>query len=139
MNIGHLTDSAVEAVPDRVALAVDDEAVTFAELGDLIERATGSLSDAGVGPGDRVAVVDLASTASVATILAAARLGAASAQMNAYLTPGELQALAELVGARVGVAGPRFAEGLRTALGDHVLTADDLFGRRRLVGRTRVG
>jgi long-chain acyl-CoA synthetase len=127
MNVGHLTDSAVEVVPDRIALAVDDEEVGFGQLGDLIERATGALSRAGVGPGDRVAVVDLASTASVATILAAARLGAASAQMNAYLTPGELGALAALVGARVGVAGARFAGGLREALGDNVLTAVELF------------
>ncbi len=127
MNIGHLTDSAVEAVPDRVALVVEGEAITFGRLGDLIERATGALAGAGVGPGDRVAVVDLASAASVATILAAARLGAASAQMNAYLTPGELGALCDLVGARVGVAGTRYAAGLEDALGDHVLTAQDLF------------
>ncbi len=127
MNIGHLTDSAVEAVPDRIALAVDDEEVTFGRLGALLELATAALARTGVGPGDRVAVVDLASTASVATILAAARLGAASAQMNAYLTPGELAALADLVGARVGVAGPRYADGLRTALGERVLTAEDLF------------
>jgi acyl-CoA synthetase (AMP-forming)/AMP-acid ligase II len=130
MNVGRLTDSAVETVPDRVALAVDDEEVTFGRLGDLIGRANDALAGAGVGAGDRVAVVDLASTASVATILAAARLGAASAQMNAYLTPGELGALAALVGARVGVAGPRYAEGLRVALGDHVLTPDDLFAPR---------
>jgi acyl-CoA synthetase (AMP-forming)/AMP-acid ligase II len=130
MNIGRLTDDAVATVPDRVALAVDDEAATFGRLGNLIEQATDTLARAGVGPGDRVAVVDLASTASVATILAAARLGAASAQMNAYLTPGELGALAELVGARVGVAGARYAKGLRAALGDHVLTPDDLFAQR---------
>jgi long-chain acyl-CoA synthetase len=127
MNIGHLTDAAVDAVPDRIALAVDDEEVTFRALGGRIEQATEALAGAGVAPGDRVPIVDLASTAAVATILAAARLGAASAQMNAYLTPGELGALAELVGARVGVAGTRYADGLRAALDGPVLTADELF------------
>jgi acyl-CoA synthetase (AMP-forming)/AMP-acid ligase II len=127
MNIGRLIDAAVDTVPERVALAVGDEEVTFAALDDLVDRATTWLARAGVGAGDRVAIVDLASTASVATILAAARLGAASAQMNAYLTPGELAALAELVGARVGVAGPRYAGGLAGAVGGPVLTAAELF------------
>ncbi len=136
VNIGRLTDTAVKAIPDRVALAVHDEDVTFGHLGALLDRATAALARAGVGPGDRVAVVDLASTASVVTILAAARLGAASAQMNAYLTPGELEKLAELVGARLGVAGPRYADGLRTALGGDVLTADELFSEEPGSGPT---
>ena len=54
---------------------------------------------------------------SVATILAAARLGAATAQMNAYLTAGELAGLVASVGARVGVAGAAFAERLRRGPG----------------------
>ncbi len=126
MNVGHATDAAVEAVPDRVALVVSDQALTYRQLEELIRRSATALDAAGVGPGDRVALVDLGSALSVATIFAAARLGAASAQMNAYLTPGELGQLAELVGARVGVAGARFAANLRHAVAGPVLGEDEL-------------
>jgi long-chain acyl-CoA synthetase len=121
MNIGHLTDGASREVPDRAALVVGDRTTTYRQLEDLIRRAAAALSGAGVGPGDRVALVDVAGPLAVATILGAARLGAATAQMNAYLTPGELGRLAESVGARIGVAGAPFASALRSALGGPVL------------------
>ena len=47
--------------------------------------------------------------------------------MNAYLTPGELGQLAELVGARVGVAGAQFADGLRSVIAGPVLTEETVF------------
>jgi len=59
----------------------------------------------------------------------AARLGAATAQMNAYLTTGELRQLVGLVGARVGVAGAPFAE----RLGE-----DSLRGAGATAGNSRV-
>lgn len=128
MNIGHATDAALDRVPDRVALAVDGQECTYRQLEGLIGQAATALTAAGVGPGDRVALVNLASTLSVATVFGAARLGAASAQMNAYLKPSELGQLTELVGTRVGVAGGRFAAGLRDAVDGPVLEEADVFG-----------
>ena len=93
--------------PTGSAIVVDGTSITYRQLETLIGKVASALAASGVGPGDRVALVDLGSALSVATIYAAARLGAASAQMNAYLTAGELAQLAELVGARVGVAGSR--------------------------------
>ncbi|MGD0311808.1 MAG: AMP-binding protein [Acidimicrobiales bacterium] len=129
MNVGHATDAPLEAVPDRVALVVDGETLTYRQLERRILQVTASLAEAGVGAGDRVALVNLSSALSVATIFAAARVGASAAQMNAYLTPGELGQLAELVGARVGVAGSRYAEGLRSVVDGPVLVEEDVFGR----------
>jgi long-chain acyl-CoA synthetase len=126
MNIGHATDTSLASVPDRVAIVVDGQAHTYRQLEALIGRAASALAAVGVGPGDRVALVDLGSALSVATIYAAARLGAASAQMNAYLTPGELGQLADLVGARVGVAGSRFRSNLGAAMNGPVLGEDDV-------------
>ncbi len=117
VNVGHATDAPLQAVPDRVALVVDGQTVTYRQLEQRIRQVEVALAAAGVGPGDRVALVNLGSTLSVATIFAAARLGAASAQMNAYLTPGELGQLAELTGTRVGVAGDRYAAALGAAVG----------------------
>ena len=139
MNVGRLTDAAVEAVPDRVALVVGDVDTTYRQLDTLVGRTATALDDAGVGRGDRVALVDLASPLAVATILAAARLGAATAQMNAYLTPGELGRLVESVGARVGVAGDRFGAGLRSALDGPVLVERDVLAADPEPGRPVVG
>src|ERR1700722_6610173 len=127
MNVGHANDAALDSVPDRVALVVDDRQYTYRHLETHIRQACSALTGAGVGPGDRVALVNLGSALSIATLFAAARLGAATAQMNAYLTPGELGQLAELVGARVGVAGAQFADGLRSVLAGPVLTEEDVF------------
>lgn len=125
MNVGHVTDLPVERVPDRVALVVDGTTTTYRQLDALAAGVASSLSAAGVGPGDRVALVDLGSVLSVATILGAARIGAATAQMNAYLTPGELGQLAASVGSRVGVAGTRYRGALRQALEGPVLGPED--------------
>ncbi len=140
MNIGHATDISLESVPDRVAIVVDGTTFTYRQLETLIGKVASALAASGVGPGDRVALVDLGSALSVATIYAAARLGAASAQMNAYLTAGELAQLAELVGARVGVAGTRYAANLGSALDGPVLgEAEILAGGDESSGAAAVG
>jgi len=126
VNVGHLTDPALDSVPDRTALVAGDEITTYRELESLVRRAASVLAAAGVGPGDTVALVDLAGALPVATILAAARLGAATAQMNAYLTAGELRQLVEIVGARVGVAGALFVERLEEAVDGPVLGWTDV-------------
>lgn len=127
MNVGHATDAALQTVPERVALVVDGTSYSYRRLEALIAKASAALAAVGVGPGDRVALVNLGSALSVATIFGASRLGAATAQMNAYLTAGELGQLGDLVGARVGVAGTPFAESLRSALRGPVLGERDVF------------
>ena len=126
MNVGHLIDPPVDAVPDRPALVTGDGSTSYRELESLVRRAASALDGAGVGPGDTVALVDLAGPLAVAAILAAARLGAATAQMNAYLTPGELRQLVALVGARVGVAGADFSARLGEAVDGPVLGWTDV-------------
>jgi long-chain acyl-CoA synthetase len=126
MNAGRALDPALALVPERVALAVGDATCTYQALDDSVRRVAAALAARGVGPGATVALVDDAGVPAVATILAAARLGAAAAQMNVLLTPGELAALARTVGARVGVAGAAYRDGLAEALGTDVLGADDL-------------
>ena len=130
MNIGRTLDPALDLVPDRTALALGDDAVSYRNLDRWVRRVAAGLSARGVGPGATVALVDDAGVLSVATILAAARLGAAAAQMNVLLTPGELRTLAGAVGATAGVAGEAFRAGLAEALGGGaaVLGPDDMAG-----------
>ena len=87
--------------------------------------------DAGVGPGDRVALVDWGGVRSTAVTLAAAHLGAATAQMNPLLTVGELAQLVDVAGCGpVAVTSPDHRARLDDALGvgAGVLTAPDPSG-----------
>jgi long-chain acyl-CoA synthetase len=125
VSVGRTIDAAVQRVPDRAALIVGGRRCTYRDLEGETRRVAAALAAHGVGPGDRVALVDDGSVLSVATILAAARLGAASAQMNVQLTPDELGKLAAAVGARVGVAGERYLGRLAGAV-DVVIGESDL-------------
>src|SRR4051794_37109034 len=127
MNVGHIIDPAVEQVPERTALVAGDRQWTYRDLDQWVRRVAATLRARGVRPDDRVALVDNASVLSVATILAAARIGASSAQMNVLLTPDELSKLVTAVDARVGLAGEPFRAHLAEALGnDAVLSEDDI-------------
>ncbi len=126
MDVGQTIDSAVAEVPARTALMVGSERLTYAGLDVLAQRCAVALQAAGVGRGDHVAVVAGGSPLAVAAILGAARLGAASAQMNPDLKPGEMAALCEMIGAGVGIAGEDQRDRLAEALGATVLTLDDI-------------
>ncbi len=125
MNVGRAIDLAVDRVPERTALVVGDRRCSYRDLEAWVRRVAATLTARGVGPGTRVALVDNASVLSVATILAAARIGAASAQMNVLLTPDELTKLARTVDAPVGVAGEPFRARLAAALGDGAVVGED--------------
>jgi acyl-CoA synthetase (AMP-forming)/AMP-acid ligase II len=126
MHVGQTIDHVVALVPDRTVLIVGDEHLTYKQLDELAQRCAVTLHRSGVGPGDIVAVVDHGSPLAVAAILGAARLGAAAAQMNPDLKPGELAALCEMTGANVGLAGVGHGEKLRATLGGSVLERPDI-------------
>jgi long-chain acyl-CoA synthetase len=126
MHVGQTIDQAVAQVPERTALVVGSERFNYAELDALAQRCAVALSRLGVGPGEAVAVVDHGSPLAVASIIGVARLGAAAAQMNPDLKLGEMRALCELVGAKVGIAGPGHGDKLTAALGGTVLATDDV-------------
>jgi acyl-CoA synthetase (AMP-forming)/AMP-acid ligase II len=126
MHVGQTIDHVVAQVPERVSLIVGAEELTYAELDTLAAQCAAALREQGVTAGDRVAVVDGGSPLAVAAIIGAARLGAASAQMNPDLKPGEMAALCELIGSRVGLAGPDHRDMLALALGGPVLTRADI-------------
>ncbi len=77
---------------------------------------------AGIKEGGRVALADWGGVRSTAVTLAAAHLGAATAQMNPLLTADELAQLAEVAGCSgVGVADDGAAPALARALGANPL------------------
>jgi acyl-CoA synthetase (AMP-forming)/AMP-acid ligase II len=127
MNIGTIIDAAAAADPDRVALIVGQRAIGYGQLAAAVERCAAGLAGNGVAPGARVAVVDGGSLLSIASVLGAARIGAAAALMNPALTTPELRALMQNAGcADVAVAGDAHAARLHEAGAGRVLTAAEL-------------
>ena len=127
MNIGMISDAAATGDPDRVALIIGKRLIGYGQLAAAVERCAAGLAANGVAPGTRVAVVDGGSLLSIASVLGAARIGAAAALMNPALTPPELRGLMQNAGcADVGVAGEAYADRLREAGASKTLTAADL-------------
>ena len=127
MNLGTITDAAAIGDPDRVALVIGTDTIGYGQLAAAVQRCAAGLAANGVAAGSRVAVVDGGSLLSIASVLAAARIGAAAALMNPALTTPELRALMKNAGcADVAVAGDAHAARLPEAGASRVLTAADL-------------
>lgn len=80
--------------------------VDYGRLLALVEAFSAKLADAGVGPGDRVAVAARRGLPELVCTLATLRLGCACAPMAADLPPGQIRRLLAAVGASV-IAGTR--------------------------------
>lgn len=129
MDTGTIIDAAATGDPARVALIIDGRSITYGELGAAVHRCAAGLAARGVVAGQRVAVVDNGSQLSIATLLAAPRIGAAAALMNPALTPLELHGLLGSAGcADVAVAGEPYADRVRAAGAPTVLTTPDFEG-----------
>ncbi|MGD9532097.1 MAG: AMP-binding protein, partial [Pseudonocardia sp.] len=76
--------------PDDVALSYAGTETTWARLADRVRRLAGALRAAGVGPGDRIAVLDLNHPSCLELTLACAQIGAANTVVNFRLAPPEI-------------------------------------------------
>jgi long-chain acyl-CoA synthetase len=119
-NLASIVDAVATTAPARAALILADGSVcTYRELQEEVGRWATTLSAHGVGPGQRVPLADWGGVRSTAVTLAAARIGAATAQMNPLLTETELRQLVEVSrAAPVGVAEGAVAARLSAALGE---------------------
>jgi fatty-acyl-CoA synthase len=133
MNIGTIIDAAASGDPNRVALIIGKRTIGYGQLAAAVEQCAAGLAANGVVAGARVAVVDGGSLLSVASVLGAARIGAAAALMNPALTQAELRDLLRNAGcAAVGVAGEPYAGRLRAAGATKTVTPADVLRDRQL-------
>jgi acyl-CoA synthetase (AMP-forming)/AMP-acid ligase II len=127
VNIASLIDAPSTQDPDRTALILKDGNVTYGELAAAARSVAHGLRAAGVQRGDRVPVVEVGNLLSIATMLGAARIGAAAALMNPALRPQEIAALIETAGCvKMAVTGPAFADMVSPAVDGHVLGPAEL-------------
>ncbi|MHB9288896.1 class I adenylate-forming enzyme family protein [Halobacteriales archaeon Cl-PHB] len=73
----------------EAVLTVDGERLTYADLGDRVDRLSAALQDRGIEKGDRVAVLDPNTHYHLETAYATLQIGAVHTPLNYRLTPGE--------------------------------------------------
>lgn len=95
--------------PDDEALRFGDVRRTWSELDERVRRLATALRAEGIGPGDRVAVLDLNHPSCLELSLACAWIGAANAVVNFRLAPPEILYVINDARARLLLVGPEFA------------------------------
>ena len=78
-------------VPDRAAVHFDGETVTFAGLQERVNRLANALAGRGVGPGNRVAMMQVNSTQGIEAYFATAQLDAIYVPINFRAKTEELE------------------------------------------------
>ena len=116
-NAAAILDRAASTDPTRTALIHEDVACSYGMLSSEVQAWAAELAAAGVRAGDRVPLVDWGGVRSIAVTLAAAHLGAATAQMNPMLTSTELAVLVDASNCcAIGVATTEAHDSLGAAL-----------------------
>ena len=95
--------------PDDEALRFGDVRRTWAQLDERVRRLATALRAEGIGPGDRISVLDLNHPSCVELTLACARIGAANAVVNFRLAPPEILYVINDARASLLFVGPEFA------------------------------
>ena len=89
-NIADLFERAVDAVPDRPALVVGDDRLTFAQVEERANRLAHHLAGSGVGHSDHVGIHGQNSTEWMVAMMAAFKLRAVPVNINFRYVEGEL-------------------------------------------------
>ena len=126
LTVGGLFAEQRRRGPGRTALQQGERRITYAELDERSDRLARHLAAAGVGHGDRIAILSENRHEYVEAQLACAKLGAIAACQNWRLADAELLHCLTLVSPRLALASPRHADRL-SAL-DHGIPATLHFG-----------
>ena len=105
-SIPELAAASASAQPDAVAVSVDGEPVTHAELDGASARVAGWLRQRGLAPGDRVLLAGRSSLGFVRCYLGALRAGAVVVLANPAYTAAEMAHLAADSGAILAFTEP---------------------------------
>jgi acyl-CoA synthetase (AMP-forming)/AMP-acid ligase II len=95
LNIADLFEHAVDAVPDRPVLRVDDRSVSYAELESESNRLAHFLQSRGLGAGDHIGIYAKNSIEHVVALLAIFKVRAVAINVNYRYVEGELDYLFE--------------------------------------------
>jgi acyl-CoA synthetase (AMP-forming)/AMP-acid ligase II len=91
LNIADIVEHAVDAFPERIAVACGDRQVTYRELEEGANRLAHHLAGIGVGPGDHVGLYARNSVEAAQTLIASCKLRAAAVNINYRYIENELR------------------------------------------------
>jgi long-chain acyl-CoA synthetase len=104
-NVADIVRAHAAATPDALAYALGDGRLTFADLDERSNRVAQGLRAAGVGPGDRVAILDKNCLEYFEVLFGAAKLNAVLVAVNWRLAPPEAAFIVNDAAAKVLVVG----------------------------------
>ncbi len=112
-NLADLWEQVVDAVPDREALVCGERRLTFAATEARANRLAHALADAGVGPGDHIALYLRNGTEYLEGMLAAFKLRAVPVNVNYRYVEDELRYLLDNSDAKAVIFDREFATKLQ--------------------------
>ncbi len=110
-------ERTLRVFPDQTAVVYGELRRSWAQLAEDAGRLAGALAGAGIGPGDRVAVLAPNVPAALAAHFAVPALGAVLVMINTRLGAGEVGYILNHSGARVVLVDPELSERLGPAAG----------------------
>ena len=121
MNTSDLLTIAGAIVPERPAIIFDGQTITFEGLAERVNRLANGLSEIGVGPGDRVATMQVNTNQCIEAYFAAAQLDAIYVPINFRAKSDELAQMLEIAQPTCLLIGERYLslvpEGSRSSEG----------------------
>ena len=108
MNTSDLLTIAGAIVPDRPAVIFDGQTITFEGLAERVNRLANGLSEMGVGPGDRVATMQVNTNQCIEAYFAAAQLDAIYVPINFRAKTGELSQMLDIAQPSCLLIGERY-------------------------------
>ena len=110
MNISEILAISSAIVPDREAVVFEGTRLTFAQLQERTYRLASALADLGVGPGDRVAAIQVNCNQHIEAAFATALLDAVYVPMNFRARSDELAFMVNDSGPRAFLVGSRYVD-----------------------------
>ena len=108
MNTSEFLTIAGAIVPDRPAVIFDGRTITFEGLAERVNRLANGLSEIGVGPGDRVATMQVNTNQCVEAYFAAAQLDAIYVPINFRAKSEELAQMLDIAQPSCLLIGERY-------------------------------
>ena len=108
MNTSEFLTIAGAIVPDRPAVVFDGQIITFEGLAERVNRLANALSEMGVGPGDRVATMQVNTNQCIEAYFASAQLDAIYVPINFRAKTGELAQMLEIAQPTCLLIGERY-------------------------------
>jgi acyl-CoA synthetase (AMP-forming)/AMP-acid ligase II len=118
MNIGSLLTEAAGAAAERVAIIHGDLRRSYREMDARADRLAAALESAGIGKGDRVAILQHNCPELLETLFGIFKAGAVAVPINARSHPKEYNYIIADCGARAIVFGDDFLRGLESVRGE---------------------